>query len=197
MTQRVLWHLAKISRFNFQTATPSHSRGAMRPSFASPSRDQRKGWSDGRRQGCCVRHPLEADQWTHLARQGDRARPRLGAAPPSAPPYHQAVNRSGAPRSGQLALCPLQGSLLESAPHRTGQEQDKRGSGDGDKECEKKFSSAITGTCPGRGAAFFMPLRRAGTVPNTGAWYDPGSAKQRFARATRCIASGTRCQLIR
>src|SRR4051794_31014954 len=23
-------------------------------------------------------------------------------------------------------------------------------------------------SCPGRGAAFFMPLRRAGTVPNTG-----------------------------
>ena len=47
-------------------------------------------------------------------------------------------------------------------------------------------------SCPGRGAAFFMPLRRAGTVPSTGVWYGPGSAKQRFARATRCIAPGTR-----
>ncbi|MEA2821548.1 MAG: hypothetical protein QOJ86_3552 [Bradyrhizobium sp.] len=33
--------------------------------------------------------------------------------------------------------------------------------------------------CPGRGAAFFMPLRRAGTVTNTGAWYGPGSAVHR------------------
>src|SRR5947199_3221007 len=31
--------------------------------------------------------------------------------------------------------------------------------------------------CPGRGAAFFMPLRRAGTVTNAGACYGPGSAK--------------------
>ena len=30
--------------------------------------------------------------------------------------------------------------------------------------------------CPGRGAAFFMPLRRTGTVPNTGVRYGPGSA---------------------
>jgi hypothetical protein len=27
--------------------------------------------------------------------------------------------------------------------------------------------------CPGRGAAFFMPLRRAGTVPSTGVRYAP------------------------
>src|SRR3954447_18558378 len=51
-----------------------------------------------------------------------RARPRLGAAPPSAPPTTGAVDRSGAPRSGQLSLCPLKGSLLESGPssNRTG-----------------------------------------------------------------------------
>jgi hypothetical protein len=35
--------------------------------------------------------------------------PKAGAAPPGAPPGHQAVDRSGAPRSGQLSLCPLQG----------------------------------------------------------------------------------------
>jgi hypothetical protein len=77
-------------------------------SLANPSEG---GWSGGRRQGCCVRHPLEADQWTHLARQGNRACPRQGAAPPSAPPGHRPVDRSGAPRSGQLSLCPLKDRL--------------------------------------------------------------------------------------
>src|SRR5882724_7240141 len=41
------------------------------------------------------------------------------------------------------------------------------------------FSLVMAGLkypCPGRGAAFFMPLRRAGTVPNTGVRYGPGSA---------------------
>jgi hypothetical protein len=33
--------------------------------------------------------------------------------------------------------------------------------------------------CPGRGAAFFTLLRRAGTVTDAGAWYGPGSAKRR------------------
>ena|ERR1700754_1319495 len=77
-----------------------------------------RGWSVGRRQGCCVRHPLEADQWTHLARQGDRARPKVGAAPPSAPPAIRPVGWSGAPVQPALALS-AEGSLLESALHRT------------------------------------------------------------------------------
>jgi hypothetical protein len=34
-------------------------------------------------------------------------------------------------------------------------------------------------SCPGRDAAFFMPLRRTGTVTNTGVWYGPGSAVHR------------------
>jgi hypothetical protein len=37
-------------------------------------------------------------------------------------------------------------------------------------------------SCPGRGAAFFMPLRRAGTVPNAGALYGPGSAAHHAAK---------------
>jgi hypothetical protein len=47
--------------------------------------------------------------------------------------------------------------------------------------------------CPGRAAAFFMPLRRAGTVPNTGARYGPGSAAHRAVKngALRCVR-GTR-----
>jgi hypothetical protein len=42
---------------------------------------------------------------------------------------------------------------------------------------------------PGRGAAFFMPLRRAGTVQGAGIRYDPGSAAHRFAKsyALRCV----------
>src|ERR1700704_4345913 len=47
-------------------------------------------------------------------------------------------------------------------------------------------------TCPGRDAAFFMPLRRTGTVPDAGVRYGPGSAAHRSARATRCTASGAR-----
>src|SRR6195952_4322563 len=42
-----------------------------------------------------------------------------------------------------------------------------------------------------------MPLRRAGTVTNAGAWCGPGSAAHRFARATRCAASGARRELLR
>ena len=37
--------------------------------------------------------------------------------------------------------------------------------------------------CPGRGAAFFMPLRRAGTVPSAAFRYGPGSAAHRFAKS--------------
>jgi hypothetical protein len=47
-------------------------------------------------------------------------------------------------------------------------------------------------SCPGRGAAFFMPLRRAGTVPSTGVCNGPGSAAHHAARAARCAASGAR-----
>jgi hypothetical protein len=47
-------------------------------------------------------------------------------------------------------------------------------------------------SCPGRGAAFFMPLRRAGTVPSAGIRYGPGSAAHHAASAARCAASGER-----
>ena len=67
--------------------------------------------------------------------------------------------------------------------------------GDGDKECENFFVSVYKAMCPGRSAAWSTcgTVRcRAGAVPSAGVWYGPGSAKQRFARATRCIAPGTR-----
>jgi hypothetical protein len=40
-------------------------------------------------------------------------------------------------------------------------------------------------SCPGRGAAFLMPLRRAGTVPKTGVRYGPGSAAHHAAKGRR------------
>jgi hypothetical protein len=48
-------------------------------------------------------------------------------------------------------------------------------------------------SCPGRGAAFFMPLRRAGTVTNIALWYGPAlcSAPLRKSYALRCVR-GTR-----
>jgi hypothetical protein len=50
------------------------------------------------------------------------------------------------------------------------------------------------GSCPGRGAAFFTLLRRAGTVTNAGPRYGPGSAAHRYAlRSVR----GTRLSYIR
>ena len=46
-------------------------------------------------------------------------------------------------------------------------------------------------SCLGRGAAFFMPLRRAGT-PVCSSKLGPGSAADHAARAARCAASGAR-----
>ncbi len=47
-------------------------------------------------------------------------------------------------------------------------------------------------SCPGRDAAFFMPLRRTGTPVTVRKKLGPGSAAHRSARATRCAASGER-----
>src|ERR1700754_5139570 len=45
-------------------------------------------------------------------------------------------------------------------------------------------------SCPGRGAAFFMPLRRAGTVTNAVIWYGPGSAAHRSAKSYAALRPG-------
>jgi hypothetical protein len=103
------------SGFEFQTAKLPCSRGAERPRFAISLTTCARGWSGGRRQGCCVRHPLEAGLTYPPRTARHRARPRLGAAPPSAPPTTGLSTVPG-PRSGQLSLRPPQGSLLESAP---------------------------------------------------------------------------------
>src|SRR5258708_39780032 len=55
--------------------------------------------------------------------------------------------------------------------------------------------------CPGRGAAFFMPLRRAGTVPNAGVRYGPGSAAHHHSasktRVTALMAKGGALRCVR
>jgi hypothetical protein len=117
--ERLRGRFASISDSSIQTATPSHSRGAMRPRFASPSRTQARGWSGGRRQDACEA-PLEAGgEPTSHGKAPCAPKARRSASQRST--GHQAVDRSGAPRSGQLSLCPLQGSLLESnpSPNRT------------------------------------------------------------------------------
>jgi hypothetical protein len=56
-----------------------------------------------------------------------------------------------------------------------------------------KFSQEFS--CPGRDAARSSCealLRRTGIVPNAALCYGPGSAAHRYARATRCAASGER-----
>src|SRR3954470_11315788 len=49
----------------------------------------------------------------------------------------------------------------------------------------------MRGNCPfpGRDAAFFMPLRRAGIVPDSGVPYGPGSAAHQAAKSgpLRCV----------
>src|SRR5438876_5195833 len=58
-------------------------------------------------------------------------------------------------------------------------------------QCQKIVRWAVLSKCPGRGAAFFMLLRRAGTHPECISWA-PGSAAHHAARAARCAASGAR-----
>jgi hypothetical protein len=56
-------------------------------------------------------------------------------------------------------------------------------------------------SCPGRGAAFFMPLRRTGTVPNTGVRDGPGSAAHRHSasktRVNALMAKGGALRCVR
>src|SRR6266849_4574610 len=53
-----------------------------------------------------------------------------------------------------------------------------------------------TTSCPGRGAAFFTLLRRAGTQDGAQCKMDPGSAAHHAARAARCAASGARISIL-
>ena len=102
-------------RIRFQTATLSHSRGAMRPRFASPSRRPARG--DGAVGGArmLAMAPLEAggeptSRGKATARAQGKAQ-RLPALhrPPDRRPFR------GAPVRPALALS-AEGSLLESGP---------------------------------------------------------------------------------
>src|SRR6201999_2403620 len=74
-----------------------------------------RGWIGGRRQDACEA-PSEAGL-TYPPRAARRLRaPKARRSASQRSTNHQAIDRSGAPRSGQLSLCPLEGSLLESGP---------------------------------------------------------------------------------
>jgi hypothetical protein len=94
---------AACENFKFQTAKLSHSRGAKRPRFASPSRTAR---GDGAVGGArmLARHPWRRDQWTHLARQGTaRAQGKAQRLPAlHRPPVHRPFR--GAPVRPAFAL---------------------------------------------------------------------------------------------
>src|SRR3954468_12033910 len=77
----------------------------------------------------------------------NRARPRLGAAPPSAPPTTGLSTVPGRPGPASFRSVRLKGSLLESGPssNRTGAIISPP-RGDVDKECERIYSPAFAGT---------------------------------------------------
>jgi hypothetical protein len=78
-----------------QTAKLSHSRGAKRPRFASPSQP-REGMERREAPGH-QRAPLEAGLTYPPRAARHRARPRLGAAPPGAPPATRPSTVPGRP----------------------------------------------------------------------------------------------------
>src|SRR5258705_13935300 len=114
MTLSVLRRLAKISEFKFQTAELPHSRGAMRPRFASPSRTARgDGAVGGARApmgtlGGGINGPASRGKATARAQGKAQRLPALHRPPGRRP-------SRGAPVRPALALS-AEGSLLESAP---------------------------------------------------------------------------------
>jgi hypothetical protein len=149
----------------------------------------------------CLVQPLKAAPRSGHGRLPKAPRVHACEAQPRAP--HRP---SGCP-SGQLSLCPTSVTPLE-AP-LTGQDASRirevSGTGIGihSQVRERKLS------CPGRSAAWSTcgTVRCRAVSASTrvfdALWsrliatrrnWGPGSAKQRFARATRCIAPGTRVQ---
>jgi hypothetical protein len=59
-----------------------------------------------------------------------------------------ASDRLGLPRPGQAFALSHFSNASRSAPHWTGHEQDKAGSGDGDKECKIFFRQPLQGHVP-------------------------------------------------
>ena len=107
-----------------------------------------------------------------------------------------ASDRLGLPRPGQAFALSHFSNASRSAPHWTGRDQDKRGSGDGDKECKIFFSQCLQARVPGAmqrvalaERCFAEPGPRFLRIASD---RGPGSAAHRFARAARCAASGAR-----
>src|SRR3981189_105106 len=102
----------------------------MRPRFANPSRTAR---GDGAVGG--ARAPTGTLEAGGEPTSRGKATARAQGKPQRLPALHRPPGHRpfrGAPVRPAFALS-AEGSLLESAPHRTGRDQDKRGFGDGDK----------------------------------------------------------------
>ena len=126
-----------------------------------------RGWSGGRRQGCCVRHPLEADQWTHLARQGEPGAPKARRSASQRSTNHRAVDRPGAPVRPALALCRREDRFWRRkrpASNRT-RAIIRSTLGDGDKECKKIFANVYS--IVGWAKAHFAPCPPSITPPSS------------------------------
>src|SRR3954447_18652659 len=94
--------------FTFQTATLLHSRGAMRPRFAGPSRDLREGVERREAPGVCATHPLEAGiTYPPRAARRPRAPNDVGRCASRRSTVVTSLSAVPGPRSGQLSLCPL------------------------------------------------------------------------------------------
>jgi hypothetical protein len=93
------------------------------------------------------RAPLEAGLTYPPRAARHRARPRLGAAPPGAPPTRPSTV-PGRPGPASSRSVRRRTASRKRPLHRTGREQDKRGLGDGDKECEKFFRQQLQPRAP-------------------------------------------------
>src|SRR4051794_20856834 len=80
-------------------------------------------------------------------------------------------------------------------PHRALRRHDQRALG---AHADADEIAGVHGiaSCPGRAAAFFTLLRRAGTVPNTGVRNGPGSAAHRSARLRAALRPGNASPLL-
>jgi hypothetical protein len=165
-----------------------------------------RGWSGGRRQDACEA-PLEAGLIDPPRAARHRARPRQGAAPPSAPPATRPSTVPGRP--GLVSFRSVCCRIASRKRPLIGQDASRISEvlGTGIRNTKKFIYLHLQSMCPGRSAArstceavrcratsaftrVFDAIwsRLLATRRNRG----PGSAKQRFARATRCIAPGTR-----
>src|SRR4051812_40220240 len=80
-----------------------------------PSRERREGMERWEAPGC-LRSTLGGGINVPTSHGKAPCAPKARRSASQRSTNHRAVDHSGAPRSGQLSLCPLKGSLLESGP---------------------------------------------------------------------------------